>query len=177
MSYNTTLPGPGDQCVCGSYYACRCVPEPDPEDLYDDAYERGYDACHADGPDDHPLACWPTDEAEAALARDWRRLVTGDFIVGIDGRRFYGSSWFNVRRAWALWGLYGIDPFRREPCPDGYLAGFEDAMAGLPSAVVDPVRHRICAAALDAYQPEPDLYDRPLGPWPEPAAVDDSMPF
>ena len=30
---------------------------------------------------------------------------------------------------------------------------------------------------LDAYQPEPDLYDRPLGPWPEPAAVDDSMPF
>ena len=163
------LPGPGDQCVCRSYYACYCRPEPDPQDLFDEAYERGYDACLTDGADDHPLACWPENHV--------------DSVVGIDGRRFYGSNWFSVPRAWRLRGLYGLDPFRREPCPEGYVAGFEDAMCGLPSAVADPERHRACAAALDAYEPEPDrcrsvdLYDRPLGPWPVPTEVEDWLPF
>ena len=113
----------------------------------------------------------------AAVARDWRRLVSGQSIVGIDGRRFYGSHWSNAPRAWANRGLYGLDPFRREPCSEGYLAGFEDAMAGLPSAVADPDRHRAFAAALDAYEPEPDLYDETLGPWPAPAEVDSDLPF
>ena len=171
-----SLPGYGDMCFCGSYGPCHCPPEPDPEILYQEAYERGYDACLADGPDNHPLACWPDDPVSAAVARDWRRLVSGQSIVGIDGRRFYGSHWFNVTRAWATRGLYGLDPFRREPSPADYLAGFEDAMAGLPSAVADPERHRICAAALDAYEPAPVLYDEPIGPWPE-ADTEDWMPF
>lgn len=172
-----SLPGYGDVCPCGSYGPCRCPPEPDPEVLFDEAYERGYDACLSNGPDDHPFACSPTDPASAAVARDWRRLASGYSVVGVDGRRFYGSTWFNAPRAWALLGLYGFDPFRGEPCPGGYLAGFEDAMAGLPSAVADPDRHRAFAAALDAYEPEPDLYDRPLGPWPAPVEVDSDLPF
>ncbi|WP_412062116.1 hypothetical protein [Rubrivirga sp. IMCC45206] len=176
MSYHT-IPGPGDQCHCGSYYACRCQPEPDPDVLFDEAYQRGHDACMSDGADNHPLACWPSTPADAALARDWRRLVAGHSIVGIDGRRFYSSHWFNVLRPWQHRGLYGFDPFRREPCPEGYLAGFEDAMAGLPSAVDDPERHRAFAAALDAYEPEPVLYDWPIGPMPAPAEDDDWMPF
>jgi len=174
---NYNLPGPGDQCVCGSYGACRCQPEPDPDILFDEAYERGYDACQADGPDNHPLACWPSNHLDVAVARDWRRLVSGGSIVGIDGRRFYGSHWFNAPRAWALRGLYGLDPFRREPCPEGYLLGFEDAACGLPNAVCDPERHRLFAAALEAYEPTPDLYNEPPGPWPEPDPVEGWLPF
>ena len=177
MTYDIDLPGPGDQCHCGSYYACYCGPEPNPEDTFDEAYERGYQACADDGPDDHPLACWPENYVDAAVARDWRRLVSGRSVVGVDGRRFYGSNWFNVPRAWRLRGLYGLDPFRREPCPEGFLAGFEDAMAGLPSAVAAPDRHRACAAALDAYEPGPVLYDRPIGPVPAPTEGEDRLPF
>ena len=174
---STSLPGPGDQCLCGSYYACRCRPDPDPDALYDEAYDRGYDACLEGGYDNHPLACWPSDAAEAALARDWRRLATGGSVVGTDGRRFYGSNWFNVPGAWRHWGPYGHSPLRGEPCPEGYLQGFDDAGAGLPSAVADPERHAACAAALDAYEEPPDLYDEALGPGPAPSEVESSLPF
>ena len=129
MSYHS-LPGPGDFCPGCNRLLCRCRPEPDPDALYDEAYDRGYDACLQDGYDNHPLATWPSDEAEAAMANDWVRLVSGGSLVGIDGRRFYGSNWFNVPGAWRHWGPYGRDPFRGEPCPEGYLAGFDDAGAG-----------------------------------------------
>ena len=174
-SYN--LPGYGDICLCGSDGPCRCLPDPDPEVLYQEAYERGYDACLSDGPDNHPLACWPGDPVSAAVARDWRRLASGQSIVGIDGRRFYGSHWFNAPRAWSLRGLYGLDPFHREPYPADFLAGFEDAMAGLPSAVTDPERHRVCAAALAVYEPAPAFYDRTIGPVSAPTEVDSDLPF
>ena len=174
---NYTLPGYGDMCLCGSYGACRCQPEPDPDTLFDEAYERGFAAFADEGPDNHPLACWPENDVDAAVARDWRRLVAGQSIVGVDGRRFYGSHWFNVPRPWQLRGLYGFDPFRREPCPEAFLLGFESAMAGLPSAVGDPERHRACAAALEAYEPEPVLYDWPIGPMPAPVESDDWLPF
>ena len=174
---NYNLPGYGDMCLCGSYGACRCQPEPDPEVLYDEAYERGYDACEADGPDAHPLACWPSDEPEAAMARDWRRLASGGSIIGVDGRRFYGSNWFNVHGAWRLRGCYGSNPFRGEPCPEAYLQGFEDAACGLSSAVRAPEHHRLFAEALDAYEPEPVLYDEPIGPWPLATETKDWMTF
>ena len=175
MHDSSHLPGVGDVCLCGRYGPCRCAPEPDPGAFHDAAYERGYAACEAG--EDHPLACWPRDPVSAAVARDWRRLASGGSVVGVDGRRFYGSHWFGAPGAWRLRGLYGFDPFRREPCPEDYLAGFEDAMAGLPSAVTDPERHRACAARLDAYEPTLDLDESASGSTPVSAESDDGLPF
>ena len=164
---------------CNTLLGCTCPPPGYEEALYDEAYERGYEACQTDGYDNHPLACWPSNEAEAAMARDWVRLVSGGSICGTDGRRFYASNWFNVPGAYRYWGLYGHDPLRGEPCRDGYLAGWDDCGAGLPSAVSDPERYAACVAALDDYEPVPDLYDAFVGPTRAPvrADVEDGLPF
>ena len=164
---------------CNTCLGCTCPPPGWEDERYEEAYERGYEACLSDGYDAHPLACWPCDEADAAMASDWLRLVTGAAVRGVDGRRFYGSNWFNVPGAYRRRGPYGHDPLRGEPCPEGYLAGWDDCGAGLPPAVSDPERHAVCAAALDDYEPVPDLDDALAGPVVplEPADVDDALPF
>ncbi len=89
------------------------------------------------------------------------------YFAAFTWRRFNASA-----SAYARW-------FARSYCYDldEYLAGYDDAGAGLPSAVEDPEHHQAFAAALDAYEPEPVLYDWPIGPMPAPAEDDDWLPF
>ncbi|HIF20706.1 MAG TPA: hypothetical protein EYQ27_02085 [Gemmatimonadetes bacterium] len=165
---------------------CACPPPGYEDHAADEAYQRGYAACVTDGYGEHPLF-WPvaSGEAEAALALDWRRLCTGGTLTDTDGCRVYGSTVFNARpRPWP-WP-YRSNPLTGEPDPETYLVGWDDAGAGLPSAVDDPEAHAVHAAALDACEPwalcrQPDLSGVPLGPWParrEPAlAGEDDLPF
>ena len=62
---------------------------------------------------------------------------------------------------------------------EGYLAGYDDAGAGLPSAVCDERAHARAEAALDAYEPMPDLEEEPepIQSSPEAVGADDWMPF
>jgi len=173
MNY-CNLPGPGDQCLCGSYYACRCAPEPNDDAYYEASYEAGYDHCLADGYDEGPLTEW--------VYRSGYRIR---YVPDADGRRqavhvmtplrFAELTWRHghaSEAAYAVWfeRQYGFDLA-------SYLAGYDDAGAGLPSAVSDPDRHAACAEALDACEPPPDLSDERLGPWPARVEVDDWLPF
>lgn len=171
---NYNLPGYGDMCLCGSYGACRCQPEPDVDGYYQQSYQAGYEACQADGYDERPMTEW--------IYRTGCRYISE---AGPDGRprlvhvmtelRFAEFTWrrFNATEgAYRRWfeRQYGFDL-------QYYLYGYDDAGAGLPSELDDPDRNRAFAEALDALEPEPDLYDEPLGPWPAPSPVEDWMPF
>ena len=166
MLYNSITIDNASFCPDCNRLSCACPPPPDEDDFYAEHYAYGYDACLADGYDNHPLACWPTGEAEAAVARDWLRLVTGGSVRGIDGKPFCRSAWFHSPTRWRDRGIYGYDALRSFPWPEATLAGWDDCGAGLPSAVDEPERYAVCAAALDRYEPVPDLHDDPLGPQP-----------
>lgn len=165
---------------CNTLFGCTCPPPGYEDSLSEEAYQRGYEACEADGYDNHPLNVWPTDDGEAALARDWRHLCTGGTIADTTGRRLYSSNVFHYsRRTWP-WP-YRYNPLRAEPDPEAYLMGWDDCGAGLPSAVRDPDEHAIHAAALDACEPWaleqlPDIYDGPDGPWPARAETEHAAP-
>ena len=131
---------------------CACSPPLNEEALYDEHYARGYEACQTDGYDNHPLACRASNEPDAALARDWMRLVSGGSLLGIDGKRFYGSHWFRSPTRGRDRGLFGHHPLRDDLWPEATLAGWDDAGAGLSSAVDEPERHAICAAQLNDYE-------------------------
>ena len=148
-------------------------PEPDPEADYDGAYQAGHDTCLADGYSERPMTEWVY--ATACRVR-WdtaeRRLVWAMTPV-----RFDELTWRHAHAdaaAYARW-------FEREYGHDlaAYLAGYDDAGAGLPSAAAEPGRHRAFAGALDALGPGPVLYDWPIGPVPAPAddGGDDGLPF
>ena len=169
-----TLPDPTDFCSGCARARCAC-----PHPAHDDArraaaYAAGHAACLEGGYDDRPMTEW--------VYRTGHRCL---YVPGPDGRprpvhamtavRFAAFTWRRFSRnegAYRRW-------FEREYGHDlaAYLAGFDDAGAGLPSAVDDPGRHRACAAALDAYGPAPDLHNRPLGPWPAQGEVDAGLPF
>ena len=160
---------------CGDYLSCRCGQVEAAHAAHrDDSYTAGYDAAQADGYDQRPMAEWV-----------YRSDVRHTYEDGPDGRRRLVRRRVPVYFAELTWRRYNATEgayrrwFEREYVWDleSYLEGYDDAGAGLPSAVGDPERHRLCAEALDAYEPEPDLYDRPLGPWPAPAPVEDGMPF
>ncbi|PAP76367.1 hypothetical protein [Rubrivirga marina] len=171
-SYN--LPGYGDACLCGSYGPCRCPPEPDADAYHQASYEAGYGHCTADGYDERPLTEWV-----------YRTGYRVRYDRGPDGRprathvmtalRFAAFTWRHGHRSEAAYSVWFERQYRFDLA--SYLMGYDDAGAGLPSAVDDPERHRLCAEALDAYEPMPDLYDERLGPWPAPAEVDDGLPF
>jgi len=160
---------------CNEYCRCRCGQIEAAHTAHrDESYAAGYEACLADGYCERPMTEW--------VYRSGTRHV---HEAGPDGRRrlvrlmvpvyFAELTWRRYNRtetAYRLWfeRTYGYDLA-------DYLAGYDDAGAGLPSAVEDPERHRLCAEALDALEPEPDLYDRPLGPWPAPAPVEEWLPF
>ena len=57
-----------------------------------------------------------------------------------------------------------------------YLAGFDDAGAGLLSTVCDERAHARAEAALDACEPIPDI-EEPVPSPPETVGADDGMPF
>ncbi len=168
---NYSLPGYGDMCLCGSYGACRCQPEPDADQHYEDSYQAGYEACEADGYSERPMTEWiyPTWH-RARWSTQVRRLVHT-----MTELRYAEFTWRHSHTSAAAYGRwfeksYGFDL-------DSYLAGYDDAGAGLPSAVADPERHRIYAEALDALEPEPVLCDGHTGPMPAPTETEDWMPF
>ncbi len=160
---------------CNEYLGCHCGQiEAAYEARRDASYEAGYEACLADSYDERPMTEWV-----------YRSGTRHTVETGPDGRRrvvrhtvpvyFAELTWRRYNRteaAYRAWfeRTYGHDL-------DEYLAGYDDAGAGLPSAVDDPERYRLCAEALDDYEPAPDLYDERLGPWPAPAEVEDWLPF
>ncbi|MEL6615215.1 MAG: hypothetical protein AAFQ43_05730 [Bacteroidota bacterium] len=171
---HNTLPCPSDYCAGCNRIRCQCPPPGYEEHVRDEAYERGYSACLADGYSEHPLY-WMSvsSEAEAALARVWRHLCTGGRIIDTNGRRVYGSHVFGARpRPWP-WP-FRSNPLTSEPDPESFLEGWDDAGAGMPSAIQDPDAHAVHAKALDDYEPwalhrQPDISDIPFGPWPAPS--------
>ena len=166
MLYNSITIDNASFCPDCNRLSCACPPPLDEDALYAEHYAYGYDACLADGYDNHPFACWPADEAEAAMARDWLRLVTGGSVRGVDGKPFYASHWFRSRTRWRDRGIYGYDSLRSTPWPEATLVGWDDAGAGLPSAVDEPEHYAICAAALDRYERTLDLSSEMLAPCP-----------
>ena len=82
-------------------------------------------------------------------------------------RRHHASLW-----AYGRWfeRQYGFDL-------EGYLAGYDDAGCGLPSAVADPEAHARAEAALDAYEPVPEIDAEAVEPSAEMVWDDDWMPF
>ena len=145
--------GPGDFCHGCNRLLCRCLPEPSatgdrwPEVFYQEAYEAGYDACLADGYSERPMTEWvyltglrATWDAEAR--RFVHHMVPLRFAE-LTWRTHHASAW-----AYSRWfeRQYGYDL-------EAYLAGYDDAGAGLPSALSDPEAHAQAEAALDAYLP------------------------
>ena len=111
------------------------------------SYEAGYEACQADGYSERPMTEWvyltgsrTTWDAEAKRLR--HHMVPLRFAE-LTWRRHHASAqgyrqWFERR--------YGHDL-------GAYLAGYDDAGAGLPSAACDPDGHARAGAALDGYAP------------------------
>ncbi|MDT7858216.1 hypothetical protein RQM47_16325 [Rubrivirga sp. S365] len=140
------LPDPSDFCPGCARTTCRCRPAPD-DDRWGDphegaSYQAGYDACLADGYDQGPLAEWVY-RTDARPVWDGRRVVrrpAPGLFAGLSWRDHHASE-----AAHAAW-------FRRQYGLDlpAYLAGHDDAGAGLPSAVGDPDGHARAAADLDA---------------------------
>ncbi|MEL6616217.1 MAG: hypothetical protein AAFQ43_10790 [Bacteroidota bacterium] len=155
-----SLPGPGDFCHGCNRLLCRCLPEPDPEVYYQEAYEAGYEACLADGYAERPMTEWIYATGQRATwdaeAKVFRYCMTPLRFTEWTWRHRHASVW-----AYARWfeRQYGHDL-------EAYLVGFDDAGAGLPSEVADPEAHARAAAALDDYRPlpEPDRL-----PWPRAA--------
>ena len=169
------LPGYGDACLCGDYYACRCRPEPDVSAHHEASYQAGYEACLADGYDERPMTEWVYRTGHRCLYRpgpDGRprpiHAMTALWFAEFTWRRFCRTE-----AAYRRWfeSEYGHDLAE-------YLAGYDAAGAGLPSAASDPDRHAVCVAVLEGYgEPTPDLHDQPLGSWPAPAETDTDLPF
>ena len=165
------MPGPGDFCHGCNRLLCRCLPEPDVDAHYKASYQAGYDACLADGYCERPLTEWVyrtgsrvTWDAEAKCLR---HHMTPLRFAELTWRTHHASAW-----AYGRW-------FERQCGHDleSYLAGYDDAGAGLPSEVSEPEHHSLCEVALDVYgpipEPEPELIQSP----PEAVGADDWMPF
>ena len=164
-----SLPGPGDFCHGCNRLLCRCQPEPDVDAHFEASYQAGYEACLADGYGSRPMTGWvyrtgsrTVWDAEAKCLRHHMTPL-----------RFAELTWRTHHTSVCAYGrwferLYGYDL-------EGYLAGFDDAGAGLPSAVCDERAHARAEAALDLYAPIPDVESIPSPP--EAVGADDGMPF
>jgi len=140
------MPGPGDVCHGCNRLLCQCQPEPDVDAYLEASYEAGYDACLADGYSQRPMTEWIYRTGSRAVWNAHRQLVhhmTPLWFTEITWRHRHTGVW-----AYARWfeRHYQLDL-------DAYLEGFDDAGAGLPSAVAEPARHAHAVAALDAYDP------------------------
>ncbi|OZC01436.1 hypothetical protein BSZ36_17305 [Rubricoccus marinus] len=150
---------------------CRCLPEPDVDAHYEASYEAGHEACLADGYSERPMTEWVYQTGSRAKwdaeAKCLRHHMTPLRFAKLTWRHRHASDW-----AYILWfeRQYGYDL-------EGYLAGFDDAGAGLPSAVCDERAHARAEAALDAYEPVPDPEPEPIQSPPQAVEVDDWMPF
>ena len=167
------MPGPGDFCHGCNRLLCRCLPEPDVDAHYEASYQAGYEACLADGYCERPLTEWVYRTGSRvtwdAEAKRLRHHMTPLRFAGLTWRTHHTnaqdySRWFERQ--------YGYDL-------EGYLAGYDDAGAALPSAVCDERAHDRAEAALNAYEPIPDFEEEPepIQSSPEAVEADDWMPF
>ena len=126
-----SLPGPGDFCHGCNRLMCQCPPEPDYEAYYEASYRAGYEACRADGYSERPMTEWvyvtgqpaTWDAAEKRLVHHMTPLRFAELTWRHRHASAHGyARWFERQ--------YGHDL-------DAYLAGYDDAGAGLPSAVCD----------------------------------------
>ena len=174
------MPGPGDFCHGCNRLLCRCQPEPDVDAHFEASYQAGYEACLADGYSERPLTEWVYRTGSRvtwdAEMRCLRHHMTPLRFAELTWRHRHASAW-----AYGRWfeRQYGYDL-------EGYLAGFDDAGAGLPSAIYDERAHARAEAALNAYCPPhpggaavPDFDEEPepIQPSPEAVGADDWMPF
>ena len=176
------MPGPGDFCHGCNRLLCRCPPEPESGGHLDESYQAGYDACLADGYSERPMTEWVYVTGSRVTwdpeMRCLRHHMTPLRFAELTWRHRHASAW-----AYARWfeRQYGHD------LPE-YLAGYDDAGAGLPSAVHDVRVHERAGEALDAYCPPhlggapiPDLDGEPdaelIQSPPEAVGADDWMPF
>jgi len=152
---------------------CRCQPEPDVDAHFEASYQAGHEACLADGYSERPLTEWVYLTGSRATwdaqAKCLRHHMTPLRFAGLSWRTHHASAqgysqWFDRQ--------YGFDL-------ESYLAGFDDAGAGLPSAVCDERAHARAEAALDAYEPKPDFdaEPKPIQSSPQVVEVDGWMPF
>ena len=141
------MPGPGDFCHGCNRLICRCQPEPDVDAYFEASSEAGHEACLADGYSERPMTEWiyatgqrATWDAESKCLR--YRMAPLRFVE-LTWRRHHASV-----RAYARWfeRRYELDL-------EAYLAGFDDAGAGLPSGVADPEAYARAVIALDGYVP------------------------
>ena len=157
------MPGPGDFCHGCNRLLCQCQPEPECDAHFEASYEAGYEACLADGYSERPMTEWVyltgsrcMWDAEAGCLR---HHVTGLRFAELTWRHRHASAvayrrWFERQ--------YGLDL-------EAYLAGYDDAGCGLPSAAADPEAHARAGAALDAHlPPRPDGARGVEAPEPEP---------
>jgi hypothetical protein len=157
------MPGPGDFCHGCNRLLCRCLPEPDPEVFFERAYEAGHEACLADGYSKRPMTEWiyvtgqrATWDAEAKV---FRYRMTSLRFAEWTWRHHHASPWHYARWFERQHGLN----------LESFLAGYDDAGAGLPSAVSAPEHHAACEAALLAGDPLPEP--------PVPVCAGDGLPF
>ena len=150
-----SLPGPGDFCHGCNRLLCRCQPEPD-VDAHDEAsYQAGYEACLADGYCERPMTEWiyPTGQRATwdAEAKCLRYRMTPLRFAELTWRTHHASAW-----AYARWfeRQYGLDL-------EAYLAGYDDAGAGLPSEVADPEAHARAVAAIEDDAPLSEVLPPP----------------
>lgn len=140
-----SLPGPGDFCHGCNRLLCRCLPEPDVDAHWEASYQAGYEACLADGYSERPMTEWiyvtgqrATWDAEAKV---FRYHMTPLRFAELTWRTRHASAW--AYRTW-FERQYGHDL-------EAYLAGYDDAGAGLPSEVADPEDYARAEAALVGY--------------------------
>ncbi|PAP78905.1 hypothetical protein B1759_15820 [Rubrivirga sp. SAORIC476] len=167
------MPGPGDFCHGCNRLLCQCQPEPEYDHHFEASYEAGYEACLADGYCERPMTEWVyRTGSRVTWDATERRLVhhmTPLRFAELTWRAHHTSRW-----AYARWfeRQYGLDL-------KAYLVGYDDAGAGLPSAVCDERAYARAEAALDAYEPVPDFEEEPeaIPLSPEAVGADDWMPF
>ena len=171
------MPGPGDFCHGCNRLLCRCLPEPSAagdrrlDAHFEASYEAGYDACLADGYSERPMTEWIYRMGsrcvwDAAARRLVHHMVPLRFAE-LTWRHSHASVW-----SYSRWfeRQYGLDL-------DGYLAGFDDAGCGLPSAVRDPDAHAWAERALDAYGAVLHDFPAPVECLVAQGDVDDGLPF
>ena len=161
------MPGPGDFCHGCNRLLCRCLPEPEYDAHCDESYEAGYEACLADGYSERPMTEWMESSAFKvtwdAESKEYRYHMAGLRVVESTWRHHHANA-----QAYRRWfeRQFGYDL-------EAYLAGYDDAGAGLPSAVDDERAHARAEAALDAYAPPPEASPSP----PVTVGADDGLPF